>query len=314
MRAKIMLLPGSKEDETLCKYAEQILIDVSASFDHTFSLMREKIGDLSSAAYDETLTEETVEACLACKAVFLCGEESSKQELYDALNLPVRVRSLCVPEIICGRHERPVSMYVGTVLSLDADTLRQALRIAFHLSQEEDVRLVHVPPAGAARAEWEAAVRVLEAETLFSTPALAAPDAVAAMIASPERMGMVLCPPYAGSILSAAGTALCSHPSMIHDFALGNDIAVYSPFLPKNASHEMNVFSVAYSVSKMLKYSLGLGKEGDCLEAAIGNVLANGWNSESKDGPAVSAEGLLELICDQISAAGELMHKGGMRA
>ena len=77
MRAKIMLLPGSKEDEKLCKYAEQILIDVSAAFDHSFSLMWEKIGELSAAAYGETLTEETVEACLACKAVFLCGEEKS---------------------------------------------------------------------------------------------------------------------------------------------------------------------------------------------------------------------------------------------
>ena len=313
MRAKIMLLPGSKEDETLCKYAEQILIDVSAAFDHSFSLMWEKIGDLSAAAYGETLTEETVEACLACKAVFLCAEEKSAQELYDALNLPIRIRSLCVPEIICGRHERPVAMYVGTALSLDADTLRQALHISFQLSQEEDVRLVHVPPTGATKAEWEAAARVLEAETRSSTLAMAAPDAIAAMISSPERMGMVLCPPYAGSILIAAGTALCSHPAMIHDFAIGHQIAVYSPYLPKNASHEMNAFSVAFAVSKLLKYSLGLGKEGDCVEAAIGNVLANGWNDGRSDGPAVSPDGLLELICNQISAAGELMQKGGIR-
>ena len=312
MRAKIMLLPGSKEDETLCKYAEQILIDVSASFDHSFSLMWEKIGDLSAAAYGETLTEETVDACLACKAVFLCCGENSVQELYDALNLPMRIRSLCVPEIICGRHEHPVAMYIGTVLSLDADTLRQALRLAFQLSQEEDLRLVHVPPAGATKAEWEAAARVLEAETRSSTLAMSAPEAVAAMISSPERMGMVLCPPYAGSILSAAGTALCSHPAMIHDFALGHQIAVYSPYIPKNKAHEMNAFSVAFAVSKLLKYSLGLVKEGNCVEAAVGNVLANGWNGENEDGPAVSPDGLLELICNQISAAGELMHKGGM--
>ena len=260
----------------------------------------------------ESLTEETVEACLACKAVFLCDGENAGQELYDALNLPARFRSLCVPEIICGRHERPVSMFVGTVLSLDADTLRQAMRIAFLLSQEEDVRLVHISPAGAAKTEWNAAVRVLETDTRSSVLAMTAPEAISAMISSPDRMGLVLCPPYAGSILSAAGTALCSRPAMIHDLALGHHIGVYSPYLKKGASDEMNAFSVAFAISKLLKYSLGLGKEGGCVEAAIVNVLANGWGLPGEEGASVSPEGLLELICDQISVAGELMHKGGI--
>ena len=131
MRAKIMLLPATSQDQTLCDYAEHILIDVSAAFDHSFSLMREKIGELSKEAYGETLTEETVENCRNCRAVFLCDGDNSGQELYDALDVPLRIRSLCVPEILCARHQRPATLYVGTVLSLDAETLRRAMRIAF---------------------------------------------------------------------------------------------------------------------------------------------------------------------------------------
>ena len=47
MHAKIMLLPGSARGEALCRCAEQVLTDVSAAFQHSFSLLREKIGEQS---------------------------------------------------------------------------------------------------------------------------------------------------------------------------------------------------------------------------------------------------------------------------
>ena len=313
MRAKIMLLPGRKEDETLCTFAEHILIDVSAAFGHSFSLLREKTGELSKAAYGDTLTEETVEACMGCKAVFLCDSGSSGQDLYDALDLPIRVRSLCVPESVCGRNDRAVTRYEGTVLSLDADTLRQAMRLAFIMTHEEDIRLVHVPPTGDAKAEWEAAVRVQEAATHTTALGMTAPEAVTAMIKAPERMGLLLCPPYAGSILSAAGTALCSYPALIHEFSLGGPVSVYAPYLGKSVSPEMRAFSVAIAVSRLLKYALKLVEEGGCVEAALCNVLANVWGKPGENGASLSAEGIVELICDQISVAGELMAKGGIR-
>ena len=314
MRAKIMLLPASQRDETLCDWAEHILIDVSAAFDHTFSLMREKIGAFSQEAYGETLTEETVEACRACRAVFLCDGENSGQELYDALDIPLRIRSLCVPEILCQRHERPANLYVATVLSLDNETLRRAMRVAFRWAKEEDIRLVHVPPTGNTKTDWEAAVRVQEIESGQASPTcLSAPDAIAAMLSSPERMGLVLCPPYAGGIFQAAGTAACHHPGMIHDVAFGDSIGIYSPFLPKRGSQEMNAFSVALAVGKLLRHSLNLSREGACVEAAVSNVLANGWSGGKSGGAEIAPEGVLELICDQITVAGELMNRGGVR-
>ena len=59
-----MLLPASAPGEKLCGYAEQILTEVSAAFQHSFTLKREKIGEKSMAAYNEPLTDEAVEACL----------------------------------------------------------------------------------------------------------------------------------------------------------------------------------------------------------------------------------------------------------
>ena len=106
-----MLLPGSARGEALCRCAEQVLTDVSAAFQHSFSLLREKIGEQSLQAYQESLTEEAVAACEKCRAVLLGdGEGPGTEALYDALNLPLEIRSFCVPDALCGRHEPPVSL------------------------------------------------------------------------------------------------------------------------------------------------------------------------------------------------------------
>ena len=311
MRAKIMLLSSSPRDEINAAYAEKILIDLSAAFDHVFSMRQEKIGEKSKAASGESLTDGTVCACQECQAVFVCdaGAEGV-QELYDALNLPMLVRSFCVPEVLCGRHEKPVNLYVGSVFSMDEDTLQQAIRSAFSLAQEMDVRLCHCTPTGKSEAEWSAAIRVQEAAfPQISSDSMTAPEAIRGMIVFPERMGLLLCPPYAGSIMLSAGTAMSTHPNIIHDFTFNQSIGVYGPVLPPE-QEDIGPFAAALSVAKMLRCSLQLSKEAACLEAALSNVIV-GWETR-EDGGALSGMDVVELIGEQIAMAGELMNKSGI--
>ena len=318
MRAKIMLLPGSAPGEKLRGYAERLLTEVSAAFNHSFSLMREKIGEKSLAAYQEVLTDETVEACRKCQAVLLCDAECpGAEDLYDALNLPVRIRSFCVPDALCGRHEAPVSLWVGQMLSVDPETLRQGMRASFRFAQEADARVTLVPPSGASKNEWDAAARVQAVDfPQVSSAVLPAPEAVTALIAAPTRLGLLLCPPYAGGILHAAATALCAQPAMMHDLAFDDAIGVYAPVIPKDLAvdEELNPFATALSVAKLLRYSLGLSREAGCVEAAVTNVLAASWRTPdaARPGdPRVGTQAVVELICTQIAVAGELMGKGG---
>ena len=51
MHAKIILLPGSQTGERLCSVAEEILTDISVSFGHTFSILRDKIGEAAERFY-----------------------------------------------------------------------------------------------------------------------------------------------------------------------------------------------------------------------------------------------------------------------
>ena len=311
MRAKIMLLSSTLRDEQNARYALRILTDISAAFNHTLSVLQDKIGEKSRQAYGEALSDKVISACQDCQAVFVCdGACPGMDELYDALDIPLSLRSLSVPEALCGRGESPVSLYVGTVLSLDEETLRLALRQAFLIAQEADMLLRHTAPSGASRDVWNAAVRLQE--TLLpqvSTVAQTAPEAVREMILSPQRAGFVLCPPYAGSILLAAGTALCAHPGVIHDMALGEGADVYAAWLPENDETPLP-FSAALAVAKLLRYSLHLPRESACVEAAVSNVISSGL--KHGDGTDADNDEILDLICEQITVAGELMQRGGL--
>ena len=302
MRAKIMLLSSGKQEETNCGYASRLLMDVSSAFDHTFSLME---GNMEEGAFD---------ACQDCQAVFAgSSEDPALQDLLDALGMPLLIRSFCVPESLCARHESPATLYIANVLSLDGETLDPACRDAFQFAQEQDCRLCSVYPTGASRPDWETNIRAQEA--LFPqvpSVSMSGPEAISGMITNPERMGLVLCPPYAGSMLNAAGTALCSYPAVMHDMAFDADIGVYAPYtLPDEEMPQP--FAAALALAKLLRFSLHLNREAGCVEAAVNNVLtAHSRVLREKGEAAPDPEETLDLICEQIAVAGELMQRAGL--
>ena len=301
MRAKIMLLPGNPAGKKMCSYAEQILTEVSAAFSHTFSLLSEKIGQDSLEAYDEALTEETVEACQNCQAVFLGDSECpGAEDLYDALNLPLRIRSFWVPQAICKPFEHPNSLWLAQMLTLSPEALQAGAQAAFRFAQETEAPLRHIAPTGAAKADWQEAIRSQEnAHPLVPSSSLSAPEAMTQMIET-GNAGVILCPPYAGSIFHAAAQALHLHSELIHDASFNQEIGVYAPFVTDSEETEFpSVEGAALAVAKLLRFSLDLPVEAGCVEAAIDNVMAARDRSENA----------IERICDQISVAGELMGK-----
>ena len=304
MHARILLLPGSPQGTLQCEYAEQILTDISCAFDHSFSLIRDKL--------DGPVSDKILQDCENSQGI-LAGDTGCPgfSALLDALDMPLRFRSCCVPEALCRRHEKPVKMWLGTVLSLDQDTLRASLQAAFRFAREEDARILSVAPAGAMKAEWEGALRAqAAANPLVAVDRIDAPEAAAALISRPERLGLLLCPPYAGSILEAAATAACTHPEILYDFSADESMGIFGPCLPVSPEEEPLPYAMALAVARMLRFSLHLSREAACLEAAVQNVMAN----QEPEQTAENGRPPLDLICDQVSIAGELMGKGGILA
>jgi len=315
MRAKIMLLCSNKIGDKVYTLAEQLLTDVSAAFGHSFSLMRGKAGDAAQA-----ITDETLDNCQQCQGILLCdGISKATQDLYDALDLPLRIRSLCIPEALCARREQPVSFWLAQALSVDEQTIRSAMASAFRFAQDSDAKITHVPPNGASRGEWMGAIRVHEVKyPSLSTSTLSGPDAMTSLITSPSRLGVMLCPPYAGGMLHAAAVALCPFPGLMYEASFDETIGVYGPVhLPHLIREEdINPFSCALAVAALLRFSLRLSREAACVEAAVNNVLSSGWRSHDLMQPGMQEAGpddIIRLICEQITVAGELMNKAGIR-
>ena len=311
-----MLLPGTGNGEKLCAVAEALLTEISGSFHHSLSLMREKIGEKSIAAYGEPLTEEAVEACLKCQAVFLGdGECPGAEELYDALEMPVRIRSYCIPESLCGRHESAVSLWIVSALSLDADTGSAAFHAAFSYAREENAPLHMILPTGAAsKPLWEEQMAACRADfPSVKADVMGANEAISRLIAAPEDLGVLLCPPYVGGILGAAADTLCPHPGLIYDYARTDDIALYAAHGAQDDTDEalLNPVSAARAVAHLLRASLRLRQEADCLDAAVNNVLFTGWRGTEIDAFRGNPDLMVERICEQIAVAGELVGKGG---
>lgn len=313
MRARILLLHANDLGKQLSRFAERILTDVSAAFGHVFSIFQEKIGEASEHAYGTALTGETAEAAAASNAaLLLSAAEDEISLLQDALELPIAITSFCVPAALCGRNEAPASLWVAQALATDAETLNAAALTAFRYAAERDIPVSCVAPSGAAsKSNWEAALRCAQRAFPGVRAWNEAPgDAMRHLILSPASGGLVFCPPYAGSMFSAAAGACCTCPNIIYGASLGSEIALFTAGTANGRANE-NPFSLAYAIVELLRSALKLENEAACVEAAINNVLLSGWRTEDLSAEqATEAERIIELICEQISVAGEFMDKG----
>lgn len=312
MRAKILLLPANRPGDRMALSAGQILTEISAAFGHVFMLMREKIGENSVKAYDVPLTGETVDAAkVSAAALLLSASEEDAQVLQDALELAVEISAFCVPASLCRRHEIPARLWIAKALATDAETLVSAADTVFRYAGERDAAIACVPPSGAARADWESALAQAQREHPQVKVVQSLPrDIMRDMLLAPAQGRIVFCPPYAGELFRAAACASFAYPNISHSIALGESTAVFSAGAALGKAHD-DPFSLAYAIIDLLRIGLGLENEAACVEAAVNNVLMSGWRTAdlSSDEP-VEPERIIELICEQISVAGELMNKG----
>ena len=313
MQAKIMLLPASSKGKTLCSYAEELFLEISASFGHSLSTVREKIGEDSVRLFDVPLTQETANACKNCNAVFLAdGDCDGSRALWHAMGLPLRVRSFMIPASLANGPISARQMYICQPTALDQDTLFPAVRQAMQLASQMELPFCHVAPTGNNRFQWEAQVKEsVKKYPSLSYTSLSAPEAVRRIIETPYHIGVMMCPPYAGSILETAAMSLFPFPGIQFDFSLQEGTGIYAPRLSCDANAMPEPFGTAWAVAHMLRTSLRMSREAACLEAAIENVLVSGWRTAGMPCPGETADGnhIIQLICEQLAVAGEFLTK-----
>lgn len=308
MNAKIMLLPSNATGEKLCSYAENCLTEIACAFGHSFTLLREKIGERSVQEYGTALTTETVDACRKCDAIVV-GDSSSEglETLAAELELPLQLR--IAPEFIRPGEHGPV---IARVMSLNQELLSPAVKAAFETARRENLPLVHAAPSGSGSNNWHAAVKV-QAERFPQVNCLELPAdrTLSFLLEQPQEVGVLLCPPYIGRMYLAAFASACSQPSLLFDAVKGKKKGLYAAVQKNRVENagNMSPLGIILAVCELLRDTLQLEREADCLFSAAYNVYQSGWRTGdmSGDGELTDGEKIMGLIRNQIELASQFV-------
>ena len=312
MHAKIILLPGSQTGERLCSVAEEVLTDISVSFGHTFSILRDKIGEAAQRAYGTALSENTIHLCGSADAIFLGDREAEGENiLLTALAVPMRVRTFSVG----GLEESRFTLV--TAARRDKQSVKAMFLDALDIAQKEHEVLSYVEPEAEPLLSVyrEMAKEAMQEYPEVTCEPLPAPKAIEKLILSPADVGVLVAPAYAGEMFVTLATSLHGAPMLLFDACIGYQNAVYEPVIPAGfrAGDDVNPLGTISAVAQMLRYSLHLEQEADCVDSAVKNILDAGWRTPDMTsmGDGISTYKMQQLISEQINLAGELLQGGG---
>lgn len=305
MGHKVILLYESDRGSVLCDMASAVLSQAAVSFELAFKL------PVRRCARGQEIGDDILDLCADADAVLVMDSNMAcLPALADELLCACRLRELRYTDMIANRSlagaERPLNAVLIQALSGQPDALQSAAVLAYSVSGRDNLPISQVPPTGRLASEWKKAAE--EADSLsapFHARELQLAQAVPDMVYRPSRIGVILCPPYAGNILADAAAALCGAPGMCYDIYTGGQCRMYAPL---NSSEDcVDPFGMLRCLRVLLQ-DLGLEREAGCLEAAIRNVLQQGWRTEDIPGEGcrqTDAEHVIQLVCSQIAVAGE---------
>lgn len=304
MRKKIILLYESEKGKAVCDMASAVLSQIAVAFEHAFFMPMYK-------CRGAVIPDDIMDQCSDADAV-LAGDSDmiALPVLADELICTSRIRELRYAFLIDNQSlmgtDRILDAVVVQALSGQADSLRAAASQAYTLSAKYNMPVSQVPPSGRLAEDWQKAVDAADSISApFHARELLLPQAVPDMIYRPSRIGVVLCPPYAGNILAEAAAALCGAPGMCYDAYTGGQCGLYSPL--KQPGDFTDPFGLLRALCRLLQ-ELRMEQETACLEAAVRNVLQEGWRTDDilSDGCRKTDAGyIIELVDNQVAVAGE---------
>ena len=306
MRGKIVLLYESERGKALCDAASAILTQIAVAFGHTLSMPMRRC-DRSAA-----LTDDIADLCAGATCV-LAGESSLQclPALAAELGCLCRERELRYTHLIENRalmaSVGPLNAVLVQAIGSGEDSLRFAAVQAYAVSARDSLPITQVPPSGKLAEAWKKAMERADTITApFHARETALQQMVPDMVYRPTRMGVILCPPYAGGILAEAAAALCGGAGMCYDAYLGGEGGLYAPL--HQESDDVNPFGMLRAVYRAMRDTLKLEREAACVEAAIRNVLQAGWRTNDiarEDAKPLIADQIVDLVCQQIEVAGD---------
>ena len=306
MRGKIVLLYETERGKALCDIASYVLTQVAVAFGHALTLPVKKCEPVPE------VSDALLDLCADAEGILVGdGDMACLPALADELLCASRVRELRYTHLIENRAlmglGRPLNAVLIQALSSEEETLAATAKLAYAVSARENMAILQVPATGKLAAAWKKAVDGADSLSApFHAWELPLPRVLPDMIHRPQHCGVLLCPPYAGYVLADAAAALASAQGMGYDSYVDGQCGLLSAL--RQDDDALNPFGMLRAVTHLLRSELKMEQEAACLEAALRNVLQAGWRTADislKPDKVMDAEGICDLVCQQIEVAGE---------
>lgn len=315
MRVKLALLYESEKGKTRCEAAAGVLTAVSLSFGHTFALQ------LRACPVSDRAEDAVLGLCVGAQGI-LCGDSGMRclPDIVGEMGCLLRARELRGCEEILPRPfaglPAPLETVVVQSLQNDEKALTAAAEHAMKLAEESGLDVTELPPNGKISDSWMNAMnRARAGHRHISVRSLQLPQLMPELLTDPAKTGILLCPPYAGSVAAPTATLLSGSEGMKYEGYYGGDRPIYAALDEKDETDAAHAdpFGMLRCVMKLLREQLKMEKEASCVEAAVRNVLMAGWRSPDiadEQSSPVTTDVIVHLICEQIELAGEWIKNG----
>ena len=318
MRAKLMLLSGNGEAACLSLYAQQTLTDLAVTFGHSFIILEDKISELSLQKFSSAMTEEVITASEECDAVLsIAGDQEGLQALAGGLGciLCSHIYTLpdCLAEYSLLKSNQLPRGILAYPMALDQSAFSRASNHLYKRAQSENLPVSEVPYQGARRSSWVEVTDAVANNYFIRNPRRLAPETMMSDVLNfPQSMGVVFTSKNVCEILNAGAAGLSGIPSFVFDVywdEKGTKLYAIQIF-KSNQPDSLSPFGLLYALVDMLKYSLNLSEESDCLRTCINNVLEAGWRTADiamEGHMRVTSEAIFKLISEQIELVAEFI-------
>ncbi len=224
----------------------------------------------------------------------LADASSLKRELVSGLDIMI-VREL-TGGIYFG-EPRGVKVENGKRIGYNTavyheDEVKRIARVAFDLAQKRNKKLCSVDKANVLEVTemWREEVQKI-GDAEYKNVALShmyVDNAAMQLVRNPKQFDVIVTSNLFGDVLSDCAAMLTGSLGMLPSASLGEEVngkraALYEPVhgsAPDIAGQGIaNPIATILSFAMMLRYSFSLGKQADMLEAAIADVLAQGYRT-----------------------------------
>lgn len=319
MRAKLMLLSGSQPASQLSLYAQQILTDIAVTFGHSFVILEDKISGLSKQEFGSAMTQEAINAAKQCDAVVsLSDNQDGLLDLNTGLDCVLGGYIYKLPASLSSYSLLKTNQLPQGILFFPWDSDQPAFsRAAFHISkraQEENCSITFILGEETPQLDFsEVARSFVNQHSAIRARQLDAPTLLSEIFLDPQSMGMIIAPKSISETLNAAVSAISGLPSFAFKAFWDKKIIKLYAVDIKAAKQQDSFcpFGLLYALVDMLRHSLNLVKEADCLRTCIDNVLEAGWRTADMvlgSQVSVTSEKIFKLISEQIELVAEFIH------